>query len=103
MSDLVYFDHAGTAPLRRPVLEAMWPYLTSAFGNPSSHHAIGQAAAAALEEARQRVAGVLGCRPGEIVFTGSGTESINLALKGLALGRPRGRHIVTTAVEHKAV
>ena len=103
MTDLVYLDHAGTAPLRRPVLEAMWPYLTSTFGNPSSHHEIGRAAAAGLDDARTRVAAVLGCRPAEVMFTASGTESINFALKGLATARPRGHHIVTSAVEHKAV
>jgi cysteine desulfurase len=101
--DLIYFDHAGTTPLLRPVLEAMWPFLTGTFGNPSSHHEIGRAAAAALDDARRRAAAVLGCRAAEITFTAGGTESINAALKGLAWGDPRDRHIVTSAIEHKAV
>ena len=103
MTDLIYMDHASTTPLSRPVLEAMWPYLTQGFGNPSSHHAVGRVAAEALEGARARVAATLGCRAAEVIFTSGGTEGANLAVKGLALARPRGRHVVTTAVEHKAV
>lgn len=87
----------------RAVLDAMWPYLTRTFGNPSSHHEIGRVAGEALTDARSRVAGVLLCRPAEVIFTSGGTESDNLAIKGTALARPRGRHIVASAVEHKAV
>ncbi len=99
----MYLDAAATTPVRREALEAMWPYLTGAFGNPSSHHSLGEQAARALASARQRVATCLGCRPGEIIFTSGGTEADNLALKGIALASPRGRHIVTTAIEHEAV
>jgi cysteine desulfurase len=98
-----YLDHAATAPVRRQVLEAMWPYLTDEFGNPSSHHHVGERAAAALRWARESIAGALGCRASEILFTSGGTESNNLAIKGIALASPRGRHIITTAVEHPSV
>ncbi|WP_104131907.1 cysteine desulfurase family protein [Cryobacterium sp. M91] len=100
---MIYLDNAATTPVRREVLEAMWPHLTSGFGNPSSHHQVGEAAAAVLREARRSVARSLGCRPGEVTFTSGGTESDNLAVKGIALGAPRGRHIVTTPIEHEAV
>ncbi|WP_104118025.1 cysteine desulfurase family protein [Arthrobacter sp. B1805] len=100
---MIYLDAAATAPARREVLEEMWPLLTSVFGNPSSHHAIGEAAAAELARARAGVAALLGCRPSEVVFTSGGTEANNLALKGMALAAPRGRHIVTSAIEHPAV
>ncbi|TQL47855.1 cysteine desulfurase [Homoserinimonas aerilata] len=99
----LYLDHAATSPVRREVLEAMWPYLSSEFGNPSSHHAAGESAARALDWARSTVAAVLGCRASEIVFTGGGTEANNLAIKGVALARPRGRHVVISAVEHPSV
>lgn len=100
---MIYLDNAATTPLRREVAEAIWPLLTRGFGNPSSHHRVGEAAAAALTSARTRIARVLGCRPGEITLTSGGTEADNLAIKGLALGNPRGRHIITTALEHEAV
>ena len=100
---MIYLDAAATTPVRREALEAMWPYLTGAFGNPSSHHSLGEQAARALASARERVAACLGCRPGEIIFTSGGTEADNLALKGIALAAPRGRHIVTAATEHEAV
>jgi cysteine desulfurase len=100
---VIYLDHAATAPVRREALEAMWPYLTGAFGNPSSHHRVGEAAAAGLAQARASVAAVLGCRAGEVVFTAGGTEADNLAIKGIALASTRGRHLVTTPIEHEAV
>jgi len=100
---MIYLDNAATTPLRREVAEAIWPVMTRGFGNPSSHHRVGEAAAATLKAARARIAAVLGCRPGEITVTGGGTEADNLAVKGLALGNPRGRHIITTALEHEAV
>ncbi|KQR85916.1 cysteine desulfurase [Microbacterium sp. Leaf179] len=80
----------------------MAPYLTRFFGNPSSHHEIGEAAASALDDARSRVARVLGLRAGDVMFTSGGTESNNAALKGLVLGSGR-RHLVTTAIEHESV
>ncbi|MGK2939930.1 MAG: cysteine desulfurase family protein, partial [Solirubrobacteraceae bacterium] len=100
---MIYLDSAATTATRTEVLEAMWPYLTGEFGNPSSHHELGEAAARAFDGARARVAAWLGCRASEIVFTSGGTESDNLAIKGIALAEPRGRHIVTSAIEHEAV
>lgn len=99
----IYLDHAATAPVRREVLAAMWPFLTGEPGNPGSHHSPGERSARALRAAVADIAAVLGCRPGEVVLTSGGTEAANLALKGIALARPRGRHLITTAVEHPAV
>ncbi|MGG7307752.1 cysteine desulfurase family protein [Curtobacterium sp. AB451] len=100
---MFYLDRAATTPVRREVLEAMWPYLTGTFGNPSSTHAVGDAAARGLADARATIAAVLGCRPAEVVFTTGGTEGANTAVKGIALADPRGRHVVTSAIEHEAV
>lgn len=100
---MFYLDRAATTPVRREVLEAMWPYLTGVFGNPSSTHGVGDEAARGLAAARATVARVLGCRPAEVVFTTGGTEGANTAVKGIALATPRGRHVVTSAVEHEAV
>ncbi|NEM89868.1 aminotransferase class V-fold PLP-dependent enzyme [Galbitalea soli] len=100
---MIYLDRAATTEVRREVLEAMWPYLTGEFGNPSSSHSLGATAARALADARSRVARVLGARPGDIVFTSGGSESDTLAIVGIALANPRGRHVVTTAIEHPAV
>ncbi|MET3450026.1 cysteine desulfurase family protein [Curtobacterium sp. 1544] len=100
---MFYLDRAATTPVRREVLEAMWPYLTGTFGNPSSTHGVGDAAARGLADARAAVARVLGCRPAEVVFTTGGTEGANTAVKGIALASPRGRHVVTSAIEHEAV
>lgn len=100
---MIYLDAAATAPVRQEVLAAMWPALTQDFGNPSSHHTVGEAAGRALDYARRTAAQVLGCRPGEIIFTSGGTEANNLAIKGLALASPRGKRIVASAVEHPSV
>ncbi len=100
----IYLDHAATTPLRREVLDAMLPYLTESFGNPSSAHAFGRAARAGLDEAHERVATRLNAQGREIVFTSGGTEANNLALKGSAwAGKARGHRIVTSSVEHHAV
>jgi cysteine desulfurase len=100
----IYLDHAATTPPRPEVLEAMFPYLTEHWGNPSSIHASGRDARRGLDEARETVAHLLGAKPREIVFTSGGTESDNLAIKGAAwAASARARHIVTTEVEHKAV
>ena len=100
----IYLDHAATTPLRREVLDAMLPFLTEVYGNPSSAHAVGRTARAALDDAHARVASRLGAEPREIVFTSGGTEANNLALKGGAwAGKGRGHRIVTSAVEHHAV
>jgi cysteine desulfurase len=100
----VYLDHASTTPLRPEALEAMLPYLTEHFGNPSSGHQFGQRARAGLDEARERVARQMHAQAREVVFTSGGTESINLALKGAAwAAKARGHRIVTTSIEHHAV
>ncbi len=100
----VYLDHNATTPLGPGVLEAMLPYLRESFGNPSSLHWFGQRARAAVEEARGRVAALVGADAAEIVFTASGSESDNMALRGaVAKATHARRSIVTTAVEHHAV
>jgi len=100
---VIYLDEAATTPLKRDILAAMGPYLGPEFGNPSSHHEPGHHAREALEAARESVAAVLGARASEITFTSGGTESDNLALKGIALGQPRGQHLIVSAVEHPAI
>ena len=103
-SNRLYFDHAATTPLRSEVVAAMEPYYAKLGYNPSSLHAEGRAARAAVDRAREVVAGVLNARPREIVFTSGGTEADNLAILGVARAvRDRGRHIVSTAIEHSAV
>ncbi|HLF71657.1 MAG TPA: cysteine desulfurase family protein [Dehalococcoidia bacterium] len=100
----VYLDHAATTPIDRRVVEAMLPYLSGAWGNPSSIYYEGREARKALDAARRAVAGVLGAKPNEIVFTSGGSESDNLAIRGVAYAaQRRGRHIITTAIEHHAV
>jgi cysteine desulfurase len=104
MARLTYLDHAATTHLDERVLEVMLPYLRERWGNPSSLYAHGRVARRALDEARDTVAQVLSCRPSEILFTSGGTESDNLAIKGVAFARRHeGDHIVTTQVEHHAV
>jgi cysteine desulfurase len=104
MSNLIYLDHAATTPVDPEVLEAMLPYLTEQWGNPSGIYSIARQAKQALEEAREDIADVFLCSPNEIVFTGSGSEGANLALKGVAYARQdEGRHIITTQIEHHAV
>jgi len=101
-----YLDNAATTPVRREVLEAMTPYLTTHFGNPSSHHTIGEQAAHALADARNRVAAVLGMRATDVIFTSGATEANNLAIKGVAIAaqqRCGARHVVTTPIEHESV
>ena len=102
-SDLVYLDHNATTPVAPEVLDAMLPYLRETFGNPSSDHPAGRAAAQALAAARAQVAALIGADPAEIVFTSGGTESSNLAIRGTAsVADPVRRRIVTTVVEHPA-
>ena len=98
---LLYLDHASTTPLRAEARAAMEPYLTGRYGNASSVHAAGRAARGALEDARERVAGLLGAKPGEIVFTSGGTEADNVAVLGRWRSECRG--IAVSAIEHSAV
>ena len=101
---MIYFDHNATTPLDPHVRAAMEPFLSEVYGNPSSVHRLGQRARALLDEARDRVAQILGCKPAEIVFTSGGTESNNLAILGVARRhRERGRHLVTSTIEHPSV
>lgn len=100
---MLYLDNAATTPVLPAALEAAWPWLTSEFGNPSSTHELGSRAAKALSNARAAVANWLGCRESEITFTSGATESNNLAIKGIALANPRGKHIISARTEHESV
>jgi cysteine desulfurase len=102
---MIYLDHSATTAVDSRVVEAMQPYWIEQYGNPSSIYGLGRRAAAALEDARSRIARVLNCQPAEVIFTSCGTESDNLALRGVGLAQAaRGRrHIITTPVEHHAV
>ena len=100
----IYLDYNATTPVDPRVRAAMLPYLGDQFGNPSSSHPFGRSAWTAVERARRQVADLLGCAPDEVVFTGGGSESDNLAIQGVAFAsRARGRHIITSTVEHPAV
>jgi cysteine desulfurase len=104
----IYLDNSATTPVDPRVVDEMMPFLTDAYGNPSSIHFFGQAARAAVDKARHRVAALLNARPNEIVFTSGGTESNNLAIRGQVEGlsadaRPAAPHIITSAIEHSAV
>ena len=100
----IYLDHAATTAVRPEVWDAMLPYLSSEFGNPSSVYGWGRRAHQALDEARDTVSRLLGASSGEIVFTAGGSEGANLAIKGVAWAHQnRGKHIVTSAIEHHAV
>ncbi|MBS5718994.1 MAG: aminotransferase class V-fold PLP-dependent enzyme, partial [Megasphaera micronuciformis] len=100
----IYLDYAATTPVDKRVLDAMMPYMTTEFGNPSSLHAFGQKARAAVQTARDCVAAAIGAEGREILFTAGGTEADNLALFGyLRANCPEGGHLITTAVEHAAV
>jgi cysteine desulfurase len=100
----IYLDYAATTPMRPEVFEAMQPYLTEHFGNPSSIYSYGHEAKSGIDKARKQVAGLLGAREEEVVFTGSGTEADNFAIKGVAFAnRSKGNHIITSSIEHHAV
>lgn len=102
--ETIYMDHSATTPVDPEVLGAMMRYFANHFGNPSSIHRFGREARRAVDEARERVAALIGADPQEIVFTGGGTEAVNMALMGTALAKASGRnHIVTSAIEHHAV
>jgi cysteine desulfurase len=105
-AEAVYLDNAATTPVDRRVLAAMLPYWVDQWGNPSSVYAHGRRARRAMDDARDRIAQVLGCRANEIIFTGCGSESDNLALKGAAIAQSEQRgwkHVVTSRIEHHAV
>jgi cysteine desulfurase len=100
----VYLDHAATTPVHPKVLEAMMPYFSGKFGNPSNLHDIGREAKDAVEEARAKTAALIGAKPEEIFFTASGAESNNFALKGLAQANSqKGKHIIVSQIEHFSV
>lgn len=102
----IYLDHAASTPVRQEVIEAMKPYWTDYYGNPSSVHTFGRKANQGLEQARETIAGLLGAKTEEIIFTGCGSESDNLALRGAmmaARGSGKGNHLITCSIEHKAV
>ena len=100
----IYFDHAATTALDPRVLDTMLPYFTQEYGNPSSIYTLGRHAMQAIDRSREVVAEVLHCRPTEIAFVGGGSESDNLAIKGMAFAaQKKGKHLITSAVEHHAV
>jgi cysteine desulfurase len=104
MSKQIYMDHSATTAVDPAVTEAMLPYFSEKYGNPSSLYSIGRQSRRAVEESRQKVADLIGVKKEEIIFTGSGTESDNLAIKGIALkNRKKGDHIITSSIEHHAV
>ncbi|MDD1745300.1 MAG: cysteine desulfurase NifS [Candidatus Methanoperedens sp.] len=104
MTRQIYMDHSSTTPVDAAVTEAMLPYFSDRFGNPSSLYSIGREARRAMEDARAKVADLICAKKEEIIFTGSGTESDNLAIKGLAYrNRKKGDHIITSSIEHHAV
>ena len=100
--DLVYLDNNATTRPAPEVVAAMLPYLTEWYGNPSSQHRFGQRARQAVDEARARVAGLLGCAESELLLTGGGTEAVNTAIRGIYAARAPRRRIVTSTVEHSA-
>jgi cysteine desulfurase len=105
-SPVIYLDHAATTPVRGEVMEAMLPYFTDFYGNASSIHGVGRRANTGMDQARRTIAGILGAKTGEIIFTGCGSESDNAALRGIALARRAktgANRIITTPIEHKAV
>ena len=99
----IYLDYNASTPIAPKVLEAMMPYLTTKFGNPSSSHSFGVECRAAIEQARERVAILLGCEASEIVFTSGATESNNMVIKGIAKAAGKGKHFITSQIEHPAV
>ncbi|MFQ3568108.1 MAG: cysteine desulfurase family protein [Aggregatilineales bacterium] len=104
VSRSIYLDHSATTPVDPRVLDVMLPYFSEVYGNSSSAHKIGRRAEQAVEDARETIARIFNCKPSEIVFTSGGSESNNLAIRGAAWARrERGRHLITTPVEHSAV
>ena len=101
---IIYLDHAATTALDKRVLDTMLPYFTSEYGNASSIYTLGRHAMQAIDSAREQVAETLSCRPTEVTFTGCGSESDNLAIKGMAFAsQKKGNHVITSPIEHHAV
>ena len=99
-----YFDNAATTQVNEEVLKEMLPYFSIDYGNPSSLYSIGRRAKRALEESRKKISNIIGCKPNEVYFTSCGTESDNLAIKGIAYAnKEKGNHIITSKIEHPAV
>jgi cysteine desulfurase len=101
-SEPIYLDHNATTPVLPQVVDAMLPYLREHFGNPSSDHVYGHRTRDAVAAARSQVADLIGCQPDEVFFTSCGTESNNLAIRGVAGAHPGRRQIITSAIEHPA-
>ena len=102
--DIKYFDNSATTKISKEVLEEIMPYLENEYGNPSSMYTIGRSAKKAIEKARKKVASIINCEPNEIIFTGSGSESDNTAIKGIAKKlKTKGNHIITSKIEHNAI
>ena len=102
--DIKYFDNSATTKISKEVLEEIMPYLENEYGNPSSMYTIGRSAKKAIEKARKKVASIINCEPNEIIFTGSGSESDNTAIKGIARKlKTKGNHIITSKIEHNAI
>ncbi|MCK4547339.1 MAG: aminotransferase class V-fold PLP-dependent enzyme, partial [Candidatus Eisenbacteria sp.] len=100
----VYMDHVAATPLRPEVVEAMMPFFRERFGNPQSVHEMGNRSAQVVEEAREKVASLIGARSEEVIFTASGSEANNMAIKGIALAnRVKGDHVIISAIEHLSV
>ena len=102
--NIIYLDNSATTPIKSEVLQEMMPYLTTEYGNASSLYSVGRSAKRAIEKARNRVAELLNCNHNEIYFTGGGSESDNIALKGFAYAnKEKGNHIITSKIEHPAI
>ena len=100
----IYLDHAATTPMRTEVVEAMLPYYTECFGNPSSIYSFGQEAREAVDECRDKIAQLIGARSEGIIFTSGGTEADNYAVEGIAYANDlKGNHIITSSIKHHAV
>ncbi|GAG40825.1 unnamed protein product, partial [marine sediment metagenome] len=99
----IYLDNNATSKVAEEVVEQMLPYLTELYGNPSSMHTFGGQVGRKIAQAREQIAALLGCEPGEIIFTSGGTESDNAAIKGVLAAAPNKRRVITTRVEHPAV
>lgn len=102
--EVKYFDNSATTRIKEEVFKEMIPYLSLEYGNPSSIYSIGRNSRRAIEEARKRVASLINCKPEEIYFTSCGSESDNMALKGIAYAnKDKGKHIITSKIEHPAI